>query len=184
MTGWSYWSAHIAPAPRCHHPALKNRAPLERGVAQITGCRSVIDRGVPRQALAAFHWHVRCRTHKEARDSRRLRARERLMPKYLVQASYIGLGVQGLRQEGGSARRAVIEKACSSVGGKLDAFYYAFGDTDVVTIMDLPDNVTAAGVALLVAASGKVDVKTSVLLTPEEVDAAVKVGGDYRPPGG
>ena len=106
------------------------------------------------------------------------------MPKYLVQASYIGLGVLGLRQEGGSARRAVIEKACSSVGGKLDAFYYAFGDTDVVTIMDLPDNVTAAGVALLVAASGKVDVKTSVLLTPEEVDAAVKVGGDYRPPGG
>ncbi len=106
------------------------------------------------------------------------------MPKYLVQASYIGDGVRGLRQEGGSARRAVVEKACSSVGGKLDVFYYAFGDTDVVTIMDLPDNVAAAGVALLVAASGKVDIKTSVLLTPEEVDAAVKIGGDYRPPGG
>ncbi len=106
------------------------------------------------------------------------------MPKYLVQASYIGDGVQGLRQEGGTARRAVVEKACSSVGGKLDAFYFAFGETDVVTIMDLPDNVTAAGVALLVAASGTVGVKTTVLLTPEEVDAAVKVGGDYRPPGG
>jgi uncharacterized protein with GYD domain len=106
------------------------------------------------------------------------------MPKYLIQASYIGDGVQGLRQEGGSARRAVVKKACSSVGGKLDAFYYAFGDTDVITIMDLPDNVTAAGVALLVAATGKVAIKTTVLLTPEEVDAAVKVGGDYRPPGG
>jgi uncharacterized protein with GYD domain len=106
------------------------------------------------------------------------------MPKYLVQASYIGDGVQGLRREGGSARRAVVEKACTSVGGKLDVFYYAFGETDVVTIMDLPDNVTAAGVALLVAASGKVDIKTTVLLTPEEVDAAVKVTGDYRPPGG
>ena len=78
----------------------------------------------------------------------------------------------------------MVEKACSSVGGKLEAFYYMFGDTDVVTIMDLPDNVTAAGVALLVAASGKIDVKTTVLLTPEEVDAAVKVGGDYRAPGG
>jgi uncharacterized protein with GYD domain len=106
------------------------------------------------------------------------------MPKYLVQASYIGDGVQGLRQEGGSARRAVVEKACSSVGGKLEAFYYAFGEADVVTIMDLPDNATAAGVALLIAASGKVDIRTTVLLTPEEVDAAVKVGGDYRPPGG
>jgi uncharacterized protein with GYD domain len=106
------------------------------------------------------------------------------MPKYLVQASYTADGVRGLRQEGGSARRAVVEKACSSVGGRLDAFYYAFGETDVVTIMDLPDNVTAAGVALLVAASGTVDIKTTVLLLPEEVDAAVKVGGDYRPPGG
>jgi uncharacterized protein with GYD domain len=94
-----------------------------------------------------------------------------------------GSGVQGLRQDGGSARRALVKAACTSVGGKLDAFYYAFGETDVVTIMDLPDNVTAAGVVLLVAASGKVDIKTTVLLTPEEADAAVKVTGDYRPPG-
>ncbi len=106
------------------------------------------------------------------------------MPKYLVQASYAGDGVKGLRQDGGSARRAAVEKVCSSVGGTLDAFYYAFGDTDVVSIIDLPDNVTAAGVALLIAASGKVDIKTTILLTPEEVDAAVKVGADYRPPGG
>jgi len=106
------------------------------------------------------------------------------MPKYLVQASYLGDGVQGLRQEGGSARREAIERACASVGGRLEAFYFAFGDSDVVTILDLPDNVTAAGVALLVAASGKVSIKTTVLLTPEEVDAAVKVGGEYRAPGG
>jgi uncharacterized protein with GYD domain len=106
------------------------------------------------------------------------------MPKYLVQASYVGDGVQGLRKEGGSARRAVIEKACASVNGKLETFYFAFGDTDVVTIMDLPDNVTAAGIALLVGSSGRVDIKTTVLLSAEEIDAAVKVGGDYRPPGG
>jgi uncharacterized protein with GYD domain len=94
------------------------------------------------------------------------------------------MGPRYFRQEGGSARRATAGKARSSVGGKLDAFYYAFGETDVVTITDLPDNVTAAGVALLVAASGRVDIKTTVLLTPGEVDAAVKVTGDYRPPGG
>jgi uncharacterized protein with GYD domain len=106
------------------------------------------------------------------------------VPKYLVQASYVGDGVQGLRREGGSARRAAAEKACASVGGTLDAFYYAFGDRDVIAIMDFPDNVSAAAVALLIAASGKVELHTTVLLTPEEVDAAVKVGGDYRPPGG
>ena len=106
------------------------------------------------------------------------------MPKYLIQASYLGDGVQGLRQEGGSSRREAVERACASVGGRLDAFYFAFGDSDVVTILDLPDNMTAAGVALLVASSGKVDIKTTVLLTPEEIDSAVKIGGEYRPPGG
>jgi uncharacterized protein with GYD domain len=106
------------------------------------------------------------------------------MPKYLVQASHIGEGIQGLRKEGGSARREAVQKACSSVGGKLEAFYYAFGETDVVAILDLPDNVTAAGLALLIASSGRVEIQTTVLLSPEEVDSAVKVGGDYRPPGG
>jgi uncharacterized protein with GYD domain len=106
------------------------------------------------------------------------------VPKFLVQASHSSDGVQGLRKEGGSARRAAVEKACASVGGALDAFYYAFGETDVVAIMDLPDNVTAAGLALVIASSGRVDIRTTVLLTPEEIDAAVKVGGDYRPPGG
>jgi uncharacterized protein with GYD domain len=108
----------------------------------------------------------------------------RPVPKYLIQASYIGDGVQGLRKEGGSGRRAAVDRALASVGGTVDAFYFAFGDTDVVAIFDVPDNVTAAGIALLVAASGRVDIKTTVLLTPEEVDAAVKVGADYRPPGG
>jgi uncharacterized protein with GYD domain len=106
------------------------------------------------------------------------------MPKYLIQASYVGDGVQGLRKEGGSARRAVVEKTCSGLGGSLDAFYYAFGDTDVVAILDVPDHVTAAGLALMIGSSGKVAIRTTVLLTPEEVDAAVKVGVDYRPPGG
>jgi uncharacterized protein with GYD domain len=106
------------------------------------------------------------------------------MPKYLVQASLVGDGVQGVRKEGGSARRAAVEKACASVGGELDAFFFAFGDTDVIALIDLPNNVTAAGLALLIASSGRVDIKTTVLLTPEEVDAAVEVGGEYRAPGG
>lgn len=106
------------------------------------------------------------------------------MPKYLVQASYVGDGVQGLRKEGGSARRAAVEKLCSSMGGRLETCYFAFGDADFVAIVDMPDNKAAAGLALLVDASGKANVKTTVLLTPEEIDAAATAGGDYRPPGG
>src|SRR5690349_10690297 len=100
------------------------------------------------------------------------------MPKYLIQATYVGDGVQGLRNEGGTARVAAVEKACASVGGTLDAFFYAFGESDVVAIIDMPDNVTAAGLALMIGATGKVDIKTTVLLTPEDIDAAVKVGPD------
>jgi uncharacterized protein with GYD domain len=106
------------------------------------------------------------------------------MPKFLVEGSYVGEGVQGLRKEGGSARRAAAERECASVGGTLEAFYFAFGARDFIAIVDYPDNVSAAGVALLVGASGAIDTHTTVLLTPEEIDAAAKMGGDFRPPGG
>ena len=106
------------------------------------------------------------------------------MPKYLVQASYTGDGVQGLIKDGGTARRKVVEELCASLGGSAEAVYFAFGDSDAVIIMDLPDNVSAAAVALLVGASGMVSIQTTVLLTPEEIDAAAQMGGTYRPPGG
>jgi hypothetical protein len=47
----------------------------------------------------------------------------------------------------------------------------------------LPDNVTAAALSLMSAATGAINAKTTVLLTPEEVDAATKTAVDYRPPG-
>ena len=105
------------------------------------------------------------------------------MPKYLFQANYVGEGVKGLLKEGGSSRRAAVEKAAQSVGGKLEAFYYAFGDTDAYVIVDLPDNATATALALTVNSSGVTVVKTTVLMTPEDVDAAVKMSPSYRAPG-
>ncbi len=105
------------------------------------------------------------------------------MPKYLFQASYTSKGLEGLLKEGGSKRCEAVEQAIKGMGGTLEAFYYAFGDTDVVTIVDLPDNVSATATALIVNASGAVTVKTTVLLTPEEVDQATKKSVDYRPPG-
>jgi uncharacterized protein with GYD domain len=105
------------------------------------------------------------------------------MPKYLYQANYIGEGVKGLLKEGGSSRRAAVEKAAQSLGGKLEAFYYAFGETDAYVVVDLPDNATATALALTVNASGVTVVKTTVLMTPEDVDAAVKKSPSYRAPG-
>jgi uncharacterized protein with GYD domain len=105
------------------------------------------------------------------------------MPKYLIQANYVGEGLKGLLKEGGSSRRATIEKLLGSVGGRVEAFYYAFGDTDAFVIVDLPDNVTAAALSLTINAAAAVTVKITALLTPEEIDAAAKKSLTYRPPG-
>lgn len=105
------------------------------------------------------------------------------MPKYLLQANYVGEGIKGLLKEGGTSRRAAAEKAIKSLGGTLEAYYYAFGETDAYVIADVPDNASMAAIALTVSASGAVTLKTTVLLTPEEVDEAAKKTPSYRPPG-
>ena len=105
------------------------------------------------------------------------------MAKHLVQANYIGEGVKGLLKEGGSSRRAAVEKMISAMGGSVESFYYAFGETDGYVIVDMPDNVSMAAMSLAAAATGVLTIKTTVLLTPEEIDEAVKKTPTYRPPG-
>lgn len=105
------------------------------------------------------------------------------MPKFLFEANYTPEGAKGIVKEGGSARRAAIEKSVSALGGRLEAFYFAFGAVDAYVIVDLPDNVTAAAMALAVGQSGLASTKTVVLLTTEETDTATKKSVNYRGPG-
>jgi uncharacterized protein with GYD domain len=106
------------------------------------------------------------------------------MPKYLIQANLLsGDGVKGLLKDGGTGRRAAVEELFRSLGGRVEAFYFAFGETDVFIIGELPDNVSAAAGTLTSSASGLVTTKTTVLLTPEEIDQAAKKSVTYRPPG-
>jgi uncharacterized protein with GYD domain len=91
--------------------------------------------------------------------------------------------VQGILKEGGSSRRDFIGKLLADLGGSLEAFYFAFGDTDVVAIAELPDNEAIAALSMAVGASGAVRVTTTVLLEPEQIDAATKRTVQYRPPG-
>jgi uncharacterized protein with GYD domain len=104
------------------------------------------------------------------------------MPKFLFEGSYTVEGTRGLQREGGTSRRNAVANAVESVGGRLERFYFAFGDHDAFVIADLPDNESATAVALAFSAAGGASVRTVVLLTPEEVDAAVKRSVDYRPP--
>lgn len=105
------------------------------------------------------------------------------MPKYMVQASYNAEGAKGLIKEGGSGRRAAVQKLIESMGGKVEAFYFAYGEYDAFVIVDLPDAASGLAVSLAVNASGALRLSTVPLITPEEMDAAAKKSVAYRAPG-
>lgn len=105
------------------------------------------------------------------------------MPKYLFKASYTAEGARGISKEGGTGRRDTIAKLAENSGGRMESFYFAFGQDDAFITCDLPNNATAAAVALAVNSSGAATVTTVVLMTPEEVDEATRATVDYRPPG-
>ena len=105
------------------------------------------------------------------------------MAKYLFQASYTTEGLKGLFKDGGTKRREALQSAVAQLGGSLESIYYAFGQDDVFSVVSLPDNVSAASVALTIGASGTANVKRVVLMTPEEIDDATKKKIEFRPSG-
>src|SRR5260370_39386369 len=101
------------------------------------------------------------------------------MPKYLLEVNYTLEGVRGVVAKGGTARKTAAQAAAKSLGGKIEAFYFAFGGTDVFAIADMPDNAAAAALALNVTAAGGAEVRTVVLLGPDEIDAATEKSVKY-----
>ena len=105
------------------------------------------------------------------------------MPKYLFRASYTAQGTAGILKEGGSGRVTAIEQLVSSLGGTVEAQYWALGEDDYFVIADLPDAAAAAAASLTVGASGAAKVTTAELLTAQDLDEAVRRRAEYRPPG-
>ena len=105
------------------------------------------------------------------------------MAKYLITASYTAEGAKGVLKDGGTKRRQAAEAAIKSAGGKLEGFYFAFGENDAFVLIDAPDHATVASASLAINASGAVRTKTVVLLTPEEIDQAIKKSTTYNAPG-
>ncbi len=105
------------------------------------------------------------------------------MPKYLLQGSYSAEGAGGILKLGGSQRREAVEQAARSLGGNLEAFYFAFGEPDAFAVIDMPDCVSAAAISLVINTSGTIRCKTTVLMTPEEIDEAARKTVSYRAPG-
>lgn len=105
------------------------------------------------------------------------------MAHYLFNASYTEKGLAGLMKDGAASRIKALEDAAASVGGKLEAMYWSFGKSDVVVLVELPDNAAAAALSTTVAASGIAGITTTVLLTAAEVDKALGMHPKYRAPG-
>ena len=105
------------------------------------------------------------------------------MAKYLVKASYTTEGARGVQSAGGTSRRDAVAKMAEGLGGRLESFYFGFGETDAYVVLDLPDNRTAAAASIAVNTSGGATSEVVVLLTPEDVDEAAKMSVDYRGPG-
>lgn len=106
------------------------------------------------------------------------------MAKYLLKVSYTAEGIKGVMKEGGTGRVSAIESLAGSLGGSIEAFYFAFGADDVYVIADVPDHATAMAIAATVGSSGAISgYETVVLLDPSEVDDAMKKTVTYRPPG-
>ncbi len=105
------------------------------------------------------------------------------MGKYLFRGSFTAVGLRGVMKDGGTSRPKAVAALAESVGGRLDAYYFAFGDDSYFVVCDLPNDEAAAACAMTVAASGAVSNSTVKLLTPEQVDAAAKLSPTYRAPG-
>lgn len=105
------------------------------------------------------------------------------MPRFLVQASYTAQGAAGLLEEGGTARHDAVRRLVEAAGGRLELMDFAFGSDDVFVVLELPSNADAAAIGLTVAASGALETRMTVLLTPEEIDEAAQKSIDFHPPG-
>ncbi|MFE7774587.1 GYD domain-containing protein [Streptomyces sp. NPDC057445] len=105
------------------------------------------------------------------------------MPKYLIQASYTAEGTRGLVAEGGTGRKEAVERTLRSCGGTLEWMYFAFGDDDLYVVVDMPDDVSMAATSIAVRATGAVTSRAVPLLSPEDIDAAVRKTVDFRAPG-
>lgn len=99
------------------------------------------------------------------------------MPSYLIQASYTVEALQALIKKPHD-RTEVVRKAVETLGGELVGLWLSFGDQDVICIIEMPNNVSAAAMSLAIAAGGALkSTKTTPLLTVSQGISALKKAG-------
>lgn len=105
------------------------------------------------------------------------------MARFLFTATYTVEGINGLMKEGGTRRVEVIQALVENTGGRMESFDFALGTHDAYVICDLPDQQTAVALAATIRAAGGLDTRVNPLLTPADMDEALRMRMAYRPPG-
>ncbi|MFI5393140.1 MAG: GYD domain-containing protein [Myxococcota bacterium] len=105
------------------------------------------------------------------------------MARFMFKVGYSKEGMQGVIKEGAANRRAFIEKMAADMGGSITSFDFAFGETDVYAIAEMPDAITSAAVSTAVGAAGTGTIDTVELLSAEDIDRAIEQHAPYRAPG-
>jgi uncharacterized protein with GYD domain len=111
--------------------------------------------------------------------------KEKTMPLYLFQGAFTS-DAWAAQIKNPKNRAEQVRPMIEAAGGKLLGYYYAFGEYDVVVLIEAPDNVSVAALAVAAASGGALKAQqTTVLMTPEEGLEAMRraSGTGYRPPG-
>ena len=105
------------------------------------------------------------------------------MAKFLIRAQYTPQGLQGAVKEGFASREDYLRGLIESLGGKTEAWYFSYGEDDVVVIIDA-EPAAAVALSMAVNQSGAVSrLTTTPLLTSAEMDAARSQVPQFRAPG-
>jgi uncharacterized protein with GYD domain len=105
------------------------------------------------------------------------------MAKYLFRATYAAAGIKGLEKDTAQGRKTAVGQALETLGRKMEAFYYSFGDQDWVAIADLPDIASAMAFSQSVTSSGLLRTLATHLVTVEEMDKALQKKTGFKAPG-
>jgi uncharacterized protein with GYD domain len=108
------------------------------------------------------------------------------MPLYMTQASYTPEAVAALAKNP-EDRSEALRGLAESMGGRILSFHYSFGDYDIVTMQEAPDDKTAAAIVLAAVSAGHIkSIKTTTLLSAEDGMEVFRRAGEasYRGPGG
>ena len=106
------------------------------------------------------------------------------MPYYLVQAGYTTESMAAMVQSP-QDRSRIVRSVAEKLGGHVESFWLAFGEFDVVLILQMPNDQTMAAFSMAVSAGGGLrSIQTTPLMSWEEGILAMKQAGatGYSPP--